>query len=89
MQWEYNIVERELNKYQLNDLGKEGWELVGFNQLAEPSDDGTHVFVFKRSLGSKVKTKKIDPLDEDIILNSPAMTAEVRAAMLKPQDSDL
>jgi hypothetical protein len=89
MQWEYNIVERELDKYQLNDLGKEGWELVGFNKLAEPSKDGTHVFVFKRSLGSKVKTKKIDHLDEVVVLNSPAVTDEVRAAMLKAPDSDL
>jgi hypothetical protein len=26
--WEYKIIENQTNEYFLNELGKEGWELV-------------------------------------------------------------
>lgn len=59
-QWEYKKVEDDINEYELNQLGADGWELAGTLATSTPRftnavgvavGDGTvtHVaFIFKR-----------------------------------------
>ena len=89
-QWEYNIVEKELNPCQLNELGKEGWELVGFYQMAESSVDGTHVFVFKRPVEAEQNEPEGHQVGESRIIDritqprKPDAKAGVYPSVMQP-----
>ena len=45
--WEYKIVEKTISESQLNELGKDGWELVA---VAIKATWIGHFFYFKRPI---------------------------------------
>jgi len=47
VQWEYK-VEVNINERRMNQLGKEGWELVGFQLTSPRGGSGNTNYVFKR-----------------------------------------
>jgi hypothetical protein len=48
MEWEYRTAVRMLKDYHLNEIGQEGWELVGFTTSPVESEPRDFIFVFKR-----------------------------------------